>query len=125
MMMDMAGKRLAAAGVLAAAVAASAALWVAQHAPLPSQLREMRQAHAAITTATVAQVRVPVAFPTPRSAAQLPAGLPVTGVVLLVLLLVGTALRQHRAAVPVTARPPRRGRAPPSPGHHSARTRCR
>jgi hypothetical protein len=122
MMMGMAGKRLAAAGVLAAAVAATTALWVAQHAPLPSQLRAIRQTQATVTTVSVAQLRSLSAYPAPPPA-QSPLGFVVAGGVLLGLVLVGTVLRPRREAVPMTARPPRRGRAPPSPGHRAERTR--
>jgi hypothetical protein len=125
MMMGMAGKRLAAAGILAAAVAATAALWVAQHTPLASQLRAIRPAQAAVTAASIAHVRVPPVQLGSQFAALPPVGLPVTGGVVLTLVLVGTALRQGPTAVPVPARPPRRGRAPPSPDafRHPARTR--
>jgi hypothetical protein len=122
-MIDMAGKRLAAAGVLAAAVAATAALWVAQHTPLPAQLRTIRQPQATITAVNLAYARVPLAQPASQLLAQPPFGLIVTAGVLLGLVLFGVVPRQHRTAVPVTARPPRRSRAPPSPGHRTARTR--
>jgi hypothetical protein len=115
MMMGMAGKRLAAAGVLAAAVAAAAALWVTQYAPLSSPLRAMRHAHPTAATVTIAQARISAAFPTSQSIAQLPDALPVTGLVVLALMLVGTVARRRRAAVPVPVRPTRRGRAPPRP----------
>ncbi|HEV7899207.1 MAG TPA: hypothetical protein VGP31_15340 [Planosporangium sp.] len=123
----MAGKRLAAAGALAAAVAATAALWVTQHTPLPSQLRAIRQAHTAIATVNIAHVRVSAALQTSQSVAQSPDGLPATAVVVLALMLVGTALRPQRATVPATPRPARRERAPPSPAasHHTARARGR
>ncbi|GII23106.1 hypothetical protein [Planosporangium mesophilum] len=121
----MAGKRLAAAGILAAAVAATAAVWVSQYAPLPSQLRAMRHAHPAAATVTVAQARISAAFPTSRPIAQLPDALPVTGLVVLALMLIGAVARQRRAAVPVPVRPIRRGRAPPPSARlrHTARTR--
>jgi hypothetical protein len=122
-MIDMAGKRLAAAGVLAAAVAATAVLWVAQHTPLPSQLRATRQAHATIAAVDIAHVRGPLAQPASQLVAQPQLGLIVTGGVLLGLMLLGAVPGQRRAAVPVKARPSRRGRAPPSPGHRTARTR--
>jgi hypothetical protein len=122
-MIDMAGKRLAAAGILAAAVAAAAALWVAQHTPLPSPLRAIHQAQATVTAVNIAHVRAPLAHPPSQLLVQPPLALTVTGGLLLGLVLLGTVPRQRRAVVPVTARPPRRGRAPPSPGHHTARTR--
>ncbi|MCW2641984.1 MAG: hypothetical protein JWP76_4290 [Dactylosporangium sp.] len=120
-MIDMAGKRLAAAGVLAAAVAATAALWVAQHTPLPSQLRAIRQTQATIAAVDIAHV--PLAHPPSQLLVQPPLALTVTGGLLLGLVLLGTVPRQRRAAVHVTAQPPRRGRAPPSSGYRTARTR--
>jgi hypothetical protein len=129
MMMVMTGKRLAAAGALVAAVAATAALWVVPHATLSSQLRAgqlrtIRHAQSAVTT-TVAHLRAPVAPPTPQSLMTSPVGLVVTVGVLFALVLVGVAPRQRRRAVPVTVRSPHRGRAPPSPRahHHTARIR--
>ncbi|GAA1821226.1 hypothetical protein HC028_11510 [Planosporangium flavigriseum] len=128
----MVGKRLAAAGVLVVAVAATAALWVVPHAPLPAerslaaqlrtvQLRAMRHAQSAATTATATHVFAPTALPTAQSAPALVA----VGGVLFMLVLACMAARPQRRAVPATARSPHRGRAPPSPrGHlHSARTR--
>ncbi|MGC9665835.1 hypothetical protein ACNTMW_04690 [Planosporangium sp. 12N6] len=121
----MAGRRLASVGVLAAAMTAAAALWVTQHAPLPSSLRGIRQAHAVITTTVAAHMRAPMAAPTPQPTRQVPLGLPVTALILLGLVPVGTALRRRAAAAPVTARPPRRGRAPPSPTSEQRTARIR
>jgi hypothetical protein len=135
-MIFMAGKRLAAAGVLVAAVAATAALWVAPQTtlaaqlragqPRPGQLGSIRQAQSMVTMATGAHLRAVVALP----AQEFPAGSPVlgltaAGVALFALALVGTALRPRHRAVTVPARSPHRGRAPPSrvAHHHPARIR--
>jgi hypothetical protein len=129
MMIVMAGKRLAAAGVLVAAVAATAALWVVPHGTLASQSRAMQLrtsslAQSAATTSQLPRLRAAVALPTSQSATWLPVvGLTATVGALVALMLIGVA-RQHRRTVTVTTRTPRRGRAPPSPRpHHAARTR--
>jgi hypothetical protein len=135
-MIDMAGKRLAAAGVLAAAVAATAALWVVPSTTLaaqlragqlrPNQLGSIRQAQSVVTTATGTYLRAAVALPVPRSAAGSPViGLAATGVALFALVLVGAVSPQRRVVTVTVARSPHRGRAPPSPAayHHTSRIR--
>jgi MYXO-CTERM domain-containing protein len=125
-MLDMAGKRLATAGVFAAAVAAAAVFWVlpktlpATHSPL---IRHMR---ATVATIPAPHASLASAKSALRSVAHAPAAAPVSQGVLLALALVGIALLLRRQPAPVVARPPRRGRSPPPPraSQHTARTRC-
>lgn len=135
MMIAMAGKRLAAAGTLVAAVAATAALWVAPQASLAAQSRGMQSRTTQSRTLQLvafrdAQTGTPtsaVALSKPRSAAWSPVvGLTAAGGTLFALVLVGVAGQRRRSAVTVRARAPYRGRAPPAPPPpHTARVRDR
>jgi len=111
--MVMAGKRLVTAGLFAATLVVAAAVWGAPNTTRAVQARVVRQAQA--TVATVQTDHGPAAVHAAwRSATQSPAGVvPAVGV-LIGLVLAGTALAARRRAVPVMARPARRGRAPPA-----------
>jgi hypothetical protein len=124
-MMGMVGKRLAAAGIFAAAVAA-AALWVAPHPSHGTLSRMVRQAQSATVTAQIPHVSATVGQSL-QSVAHSITGVTAVGIVLFGLALFGLASRQPRQPAPVLARPARRGRAPPSPrgAQRTARTHCR
>ncbi|NJC72404.1 hypothetical protein HC031_22175 [Planosporangium thailandense] len=130
----MVGKRLAAAGILAAAMAA-VALWsttalpsrpTGKHAAVSSAaLRAIRRVPPAATTVALAPQRVPAASQSARvpmrpADASLAASFAVGA-----LALLAVAGPRRSRAVTVPARPPRRGRAPPGTAahHRAARTR--
>jgi hypothetical protein len=123
-MMGMTRKRLAAAGVLAATVAAAAALWFAPHMSLATPSRTIRQAKSTVVIAHFPHVPALAAESTLQSAAHSVTGVTTVGILLFGLALLGMAARQP---VPVRARATRRDRAPPSTGgsQRTARTRCR
>jgi hypothetical protein len=114
MMMGMVGKRLTAAGMLAAAVAAAAALWVAPSAPPASGPPAIRQLQATVATVKATRVRVAAVLPAWQPAAPSPATMAAIPAVAAGLVLLGIAIGLPRRAVPVVARPPRRGRSPPT-----------
>lgn len=120
-MMVMAGRRLAAVGLLAAAMAAAAALWAVPHQALaPSHA--IRHASVAVDKATLGPV-LAAASRVPTSRHALTGAITVV-VSLLGLALVGYAGRQRPQPVRVVARPGRRGRSPPAaPMRHPVRTR--
>jgi MYXO-CTERM domain-containing protein len=112
-MIGMAGRRLPAAGIVVAAIAATVTFCLP--APRAAVLTPaLRLSAAVVTQAQVPQLMLAAVKPAWQKLEPPSAGVSTTPVALVTLLLVGIApLLRRRAAVPVS-RPPRRGRAPPS-----------
>jgi len=127
MMLDMAGKRLVAAGMFAATVAAAAALWAMPKTPPAIHSTLFRHMRATIATMPATQVDLTAATSALRSAADSPVAGSLTRDTLFGLALLGLVLLWQRQPTPVVARLPRRGRSPPPPpaSHHSAPPRWR
>jgi len=113
-MFGMAGKRLATAGLLAAAVAAAAAFWLAPHSASATPAHAVRQVKITVETANLAHVPAVVAQTVVRAGAHSLAGATTAVGLLFGLALLGYAMRHRRQAAPVVVRPSRRGRAPPA-----------
>lgn len=114
MMLDMAGKRLVAAGMFAAAMAAAAALWAVPKAPPAIHSTLIRHMRATVATMPATQVDVTAAKSALQSAHSPVTG-SLTGAILFGLALLGLAPLLRRQPTPVVARLPRRGRSPPPP----------
>jgi len=112
-MIGMAGRRLPAAGIVVAAIAAAVTFCLP--APRAAVLAPVLQLSAAVVTQADAPQLVLAAVKPAWQKIQPPStGVSTTPVALVVLLLVGIApLLRRRVAVPVSRRP-RRDRAPPS-----------
>jgi MYXO-CTERM domain-containing protein len=112
-MIGMAGRRLPAAGIVVAAIAAAVNIY--QPAPYAAVFTPaLRLSAAVVTQAQVPQFAVTAVKPAWQQLDPPSAGVSTTPVALVALLLVGIApLLRRRVAVPVS-RQPRRGRAPPS-----------
>lgn len=113
MMLVMAGKRLVAAGMFAAAVAAAAALWVMPKTPPAIHSTLIRHMRVTVATIPATQVDLTAAKSALQSAAHAPVTGTLAGAVLFGLALLGLAARLRRQPAPVVARTPRRGRSPP------------
>jgi hypothetical protein len=126
MMLDMAGKRLVAAGMFAATVAA-AALWAMPKTPPAIHSTLFRHMRATVATMPATQVDLTAAKSALQSAAHSPVAWSVTRGILFGLTLLGLVLLWQRQSTPVVARLPRRGRSPPPPRaqHHTAPPRWR
>ncbi|MDT4988628.1 MAG: hypothetical protein QOI74_2722 [Micromonosporaceae bacterium] len=111
----MAGRRLAAAGVFAAAVAVAATLWIAPHPSLDTPAQAVRQAKSVVITVHLFHMPAAIAESATRMGSHLAAGVSVTGVFLFGLVLLGLVERTRRRPTPALAPPTRIGRAPPPP----------
>jgi hypothetical protein len=115
-MFFMAGKRLPAAGIVVAAIAAAVTFC------LPAPRSAVMAPAVRLSSAAIAQVRAPqgpfatVTSALPQLQVQVTVGLAATAAALVILVVVGAA-PPRRQRVPVrVSRPARRGRAPPSRG---------
>jgi hypothetical protein len=114
MMLDMAGKRLVAAGMFAATVAA-AALWATPMMPPAIHTTLFRHLRATVATMPATQVDLTAAKSALQSAAHSPVAGSIIRGILFGLALLGLVLLWQRQPTPVVARLPRRGRSPPPP----------